>query len=74
MSDKKSEEVELDLDDRTLAGIALYAHKHDITINDAICRILEEEITKREHGAVDQRQSQLTQNQQSVGSNPTRAI
>lgn len=56
MSDKKYEAIELDLDDRTLAGIALYAHKHDITINDAICRMLEEEITKREHGAVDQRQ------------------
>ena len=27
-----------------------------------------------DHGIVDQRQSQLTQNQQSVGSNPTDAI
>ena len=74
MSDKKYEAIELDLDDRTLAGIALYAHKHDITINDAICRMLEEEITKREHGAVDQRQSQFAQNECSIGSNPIRAI
>ena len=67
-----SEEVELDLDDKTLAGIALYAHERNITINDAVCQMLEQYIKER-NGGVDQRQSQLTQNQQSVGSNPTRA-
>lgn len=41
---KKTEIIELDLDDKTLAGIALYAHERDITVNDAICLLLEEYI------------------------------
>ena len=70
MSDKEYEQVELDLDYKTLAGIALYAHERNITINDAICQMLEEQI---KNGGVDQWQSQLTQNQPSVGSTPTPA-
>ena len=72
MSNEKTEEIELDLDDKTLAGIALYAHERNITINEAVCQMLDEYI-KQKNGGVDQRQSQLTQNQQSVGSNPTLA-
>lgn len=44
MMQKKTEIIELDLDDKTLAGIALYAHERDITVNDAICLLLEEYI------------------------------
>ena len=72
MSNEKTEEIELDLDDKTLAGIALYAHERNITINEAVCQMLDEYI-KQKNGGVDQRQSQLTQTQQSVGSNPTLA-
>ena len=73
MEQSNDELVDLDLSVETLAGIALYAHERDITINQAIVEILEKAIREKEHGAVDQRQSQLTQNQPSVGSNPTRA-
>lgn len=53
MSNEKTEEVELDLDDKTLAGIALYAHERNITINEAVCQMLTEMI---KNGGVDQRQ------------------
>ena len=53
---EQTESVELDLDDHTLAGIALYAHERNITINQAVCEILENVIKEREHGGVDQRQ------------------
>jgi len=44
MSNEKTEEIELDLDDKTLAGIALYAHERNITINEAVCQMLDEYI------------------------------
>jgi hypothetical protein len=40
------EEVTVDLDDKTLAFIARYAHGKDITINKAICEIIIDQLRK----------------------------
>jgi hypothetical protein len=46
MGDPDAVPVTLDLDDRTLAGIALYAHANNITINAAVNEMIKNELNK----------------------------
>ena len=46
LSDKNSVEVNLELDDKTLLGLALLAHTRNITLNDMVVSILAEQLEK----------------------------
>ena len=50
---ESSEAVTIDLDQRTLAGIALFAHRNGMTINEAVNEIVRLELAQMEESADD---------------------